>query len=220
MTHLDSQNPASEIALDHLVLAADSLRAGNKYIRERFGVLPDQGGQHLGWGTHNSLLQIGGGSYLEIIAPDPAQPQPDKPRPFGLDLPAMQDRISIRPRLVHYLLRTSDIPATSALLGFDHGKTSAMSRGDMHWKITQRPMIGHPDDLLLPTLIDWEDQTPPGQGLKSHGATMIALHLRGPADYCQRLAPLQHDRRIRISEHPSAMLAAEFQTPQGWAILD
>ncbi len=166
------------------------------------------------------MLQLGGGCYLEIIAPDPSQPSPERPRPFGLDLPALRERIAIRPRLVNYLLRTDNIAGARAQLGFDTGEIREMSRGSLHWKICSREMTGHSDDLLLPGFLDWGEQTPPGEQLQARGVTMIALHLRGPAAYIDRLSPLRADRRIDISEHPSAMLAAEFQTPRGWAILD
>ena len=49
------------------------------------GVRPSYGGAHPGLGTHNALLSLGHHSYLEIIAPDPNQPTPPRPRPFGLD---------------------------------------------------------------------------------------------------------------------------------------
>lgn len=220
MIPFESHHQSFHVALDHLVLATDSLEAGCAYVSERFGADPEPGGQHLGWGTHNSLLQLGGGTYLEIIAPDPSQPGPERPRPFGLDLPAMRERIAIRPRLVHYLLRTDNIAGARAQLGLDAGQIVEMSRGSLHWKISSRQMTGHADDLLLPSFLDWGDQAPPAERLPARGVTMIALHLRGPAAYCDRLAPLRADRRIRISEHASAMLAAEFQTPRGWAILD
>jgi len=51
----------------------------------RFGVRARAGGKHNGQGTHNALLGLGAQTYLEIIAPDPGQPTPSMPRPFGVD---------------------------------------------------------------------------------------------------------------------------------------
>jgi hypothetical protein len=36
-------------------------------------------------GTHNRLLKLGEGFYLELIAIDPQAPPPGRPRWFGLD---------------------------------------------------------------------------------------------------------------------------------------
>lgn len=220
MTVSPPNRPDLTFALDHLVLAADSLESGNEYLSQRFGVETQAGGQHLGFGTHNSLLQIGGGTYLEVIAPDPSQPAPGEPRPFGLDSPQLRERIAVRPRLIHYVVRTAQIEALAALMGYNPGPINQMSRGDLSWQLALRQMAGRPSDALLPSMINWGDQPSPGRKLPSRGAVMTSLHLRGPHDYCHRLQVLTQDRRIQVSEHASAMIAAEFQTPKGWTILD
>ena len=81
------------LELDHLVIAATDLDAGEPWLAERLGVPLVAGGQHVGWGTHNRLLGIGGGAYLELIAADPTQPAASVPRPFMLDDPALRARL-------------------------------------------------------------------------------------------------------------------------------
>lgn len=71
--------------LDHLVLATPELAATVADFARRTGVTPVPGGAHVGFGTRNHLVALGGAGHLEIIGPDPEQSAPDGPRPFDVD---------------------------------------------------------------------------------------------------------------------------------------
>ena len=73
----------SETTLDHLVYGVPELGKAVSELTDRLGVAATYGGQHDGWGTHNAIMSLEKGAYLEIIAPDPSQPAPVGGRPLG-----------------------------------------------------------------------------------------------------------------------------------------
>ncbi|MEN3325857.1 MAG: hypothetical protein V7638_664 [Acidobacteriota bacterium] len=100
---LDHEMSKNVPMLDHLVYATPDLEATCRDLEIRLGVRASAGGQHPGRGTHNALLSIGPRAYLEIIAPDPLQPE-IRPVWFGLDQ-------LTAPKLITWAMRVGDLEA-------------------------------------------------------------------------------------------------------------
>lgn len=202
--------------LDHLVVAARSLDEGEAWLRERLGVPLQPGGQHPGWGTHNRLLQLGGGVYLELIAPDPSQSAPTRPRPFGLDTPELLHRLADAPQLVHWIVRTQDIDAAVRSLRYRCGPVTPMTRGTLRWRITV-PVDGQPaGDGVLPTIIQWDTPSHPASLLPDQGVRLAGLRLSAPAAVLAMRPPVDADAvTIEWVAAPAGGLCARVATALG-----
>jgi len=208
-------------AVDHLVVAAASLEQGAAWCEQLLGVAPAAGGKHVGMGTHNRLLAIGSAAfpmaYLEIIAIDVEAAPPSRPRWFGLDDAALQERLRERPRLLHVVARCSRLDAMLAALaaqGLDAGQAVAAERVSPHGVLRWR-IAGRADGQLLcggalPTLIEWQGMHP-SEHLPTRGVALRSLALGGLAE------PVAAVLSLHGVSCPArgAALCAEFDTPNG-----
>ncbi len=213
------------IALDHLVVTALSLEEGARWVEYRLGTAPDPGGQHLGFGTHNALLRLGSDVYLEVLAPDPAQPDPERPRLFGLDESATRASLTGGPRLLHWVVRSPDMAAAIADLATVAGVAltamgvpTAMRRGGLAW-ILAIPPDGSRPPAGLPSVIDWCGAPHPCSRLPDHGVRLERLEIAAPAHGVAALATLARDARIHVTESPMAACRARLATRSGPAML-
>ncbi len=152
--------------LDHLVYAVPELDAAIDWFDAATGVRPALGGSHEGMGTWNALVSFGD-AYLELIAPDPNQPDRPAsglPRPFGIDTVLAPGGAG--PSLVGFAVRPDGTETIDELAdrladaGQDPGQVVDMSRvtpdGDrLSWRLTL------PTRSVVPFLIDWGDTVLP-----------------------------------------------------------
>ena len=164
--------------LDHLVYAVPELESGVRQVEALLGVAAAAGGAHPGFGTRNALVSLGPGAYLEIVGPDPEQPEPDRGRPFGID--ALQ-----APRLATWAVRVSDPAAWAArcaAAGIELGDVHSMSRRRpdgslLTWRLTD--VRADRAGGVIPFLIDWADSPHPA-GTLLPGCTVTALRATHP----------------------------------------
>jgi len=205
---------------DHLVVAALDLALGCDFVEERLGVRPQPGGQHAAMGTHNAVLSLGPGFYLEVIAVDPAGRTPPRPRWFDLDEPRMKANLAEGPRLVHWAARCSDLHAAVARVP-ELGVPTPMARGDLQWRITI-PDDGHlPGRGLVPTLIAWPEGVHPTRRLPDSGLrlALVAGEHPEPATIRAELAALGLSDTMKVTFAKSPRIAAMIRTPRGVATL-
>ncbi len=176
------------LRIDHLVIAARSLDEGAQFVASTLGCEMTAGGAHPSMRTHNRLLNLWNGVYLEVISIDPGATRPvsmDTPRPrlFALDDPALQQRLDAGPQLVHWVARV-DRPRSLGRWQAQYPSriepVVAMSRGDNRWQLTVSDDGAFPawqgaGDGLLPSLIQWDSHRHPGSMLPETGIALTSL---------------------------------------------
>ncbi len=168
-------------------------------------------------GTHNALLRLGDRIYLEIIAIDPAATRPLRPRWFGLDGIALQAELTERPRLIHWVARTSEIERRAAACPVALGTVHTMSRGDYRWRITIPDDGTLPAKGIVPTLIEWDVPQHPAESLPQSNVSIAGLAAAHPDPAAIRaaLAALGLDSALPVTYDRDARLAAMLRTPRG-----
>ncbi len=218
-THFAVTKPACTVAhplaCDHLVYAVPNLAEGIDAVETLLGVRPAPGGQHPGWGTANALLALGPGVYLEVIGPDPDQPTPPRPRPFGLD------RLT-HPRLAGWAVRAADLEAwvrRSTRRGYAPGRLLPGSRrrpdgGLLRWRLVLPDDFQLPFDGLIPFLIDWQGSAHPAAAAPP-GGTLLDLRAEHPdPDAPKRLLDAL-GVGLALTRGPAARLIAVIERPAG-----
>lgn len=205
--------------IDHIIYATHDLDQAIDDLEQLLGVRATFGGQHPNAGSHNALLSLGDRTYLEIIAPDPNQPEPEKPRSFGLDSLAT-------PKLVTWAAGSERLSAQvieSRMAGYDPGTVVDGGRKtpdgrQLAWQSAKHPnaLVGKlpPGDGLVPFMIAW-GETPHPSTVTPTGCRLISL--RGehpdPDAVSAMLDALQTP--IPITQADSVQLIAEIETPNG-----
>jgi hypothetical protein len=199
--------------IDHIVYGVVDLESGVEDLERRGGVRAVPGGKHLGRGTHNALLGLGGESYLEIIARDPDQEPPPARLPFALEeLTA--------PRMVGWAIRAHGIDAfveRARRAGYDPGAVKNMSRTrpdgvQLAWKVAQDPPAGR--GFVVPFVIDWLDTQHPSESVP-RGVTMVGLSIVHPDPGSVRPALQALGVAIPVFEGVEPALVAVLDTPSG-----
>ena len=187
--------------LDHLVVVAKTLELGVSWCEATIGITPGAGGEHALYGTHNRLFKIATPAhplaYLEIIAINPAAKRAQAParRWFDMDDAALQAAVAAEPRLVHFVVSTTDIQARRAALqslDIDRGPAVLASRhsrrGLLQWQITVREDGQRLFNGALPSLIQWGKpdaadplRLHPRNGLPRSGVSLHSVAVTHPS---------------------------------------
>ena len=168
---------ASSARIDHVIVGVADLDSGIAEIERLTGVRATVGGVHPGRGTRNALMALGEGTYLEILAPDPAQ---------AVDNEEIRGLRSLgRPATVGWAVSAGDAAELqTALAGAGIGTTEPEpgSRARPDGSMLRWATFGFDtlDDWSAPFFIVWEDPALHPSRTSPGGCRLAALEIEGP----------------------------------------
>ena len=196
-----------EPLLDHLVYATSDLEATCRDLEVRLGVRASAGGQHPGRGTHNALISIGPRAYLEIIGPDPLQPE-IRPVWFGIDQ-------LTAPKLITWAVRVDDLEAfvkrisPNASVGVVRSGSRKTPEGTtLSWRLTEPHLVEGVG--LIPFLIEWNSRQHPADSAIT-GPRLVQLRLEHPDPELIRKQLNSLRLEVAIEQGSSPALVAIFE---------
>ena len=163
--------------LDHIVVGTRSLEEGMAEFERLTGVTAARGGRHPNRGTENALVSLGGGRYLELIAPrGDAAPAPD------LD----EMRLLTRLTVIGWAVSVNDIQLArqtmapvGATLGPDMpGSRVSPSGTTLEWATAT---LEAPRIATAPFFIHWKPSTPHPSTTSPPGCTLSSMEVHDPA---------------------------------------
>ena len=198
------------IAFDHIAISGETLQEAQAHVEDALGVALQPGGAHDVFSTHNALLGLEDGLYLEAIAINPAAPTPDRPRWFDLD------RFAGPPRLTNWICCSPDMDAALRDLPKGFGVPVDLQRDALRWRMAVPEDGVLPFDNVAPALIQWQSTPHPAKVLKPSGVRLKRLIVCHPDVKRLRkvLGAVLLDERV-VFESGAAELYAAFETPHG-----
>lgn len=197
--------------LDHLVISTTDLTAGRAWAESLLDVRFGPRGEHVVMGTHNHLIGLDRGAYLEVISTDPQAPAPQRPRWFDLD------NFNTTPRLTNWVVNVDNLDEAKQRSPDGAGEVTEFVRGPYAWKMLVPEDGKLPFNGCFPALIEWLSEHPAPQ-LVNAGLVLRRLKLMHPeaAALEDALSPFAGAlENVRIVQTEQAALHAEISSPSG-----
>jgi hypothetical protein len=218
--HMQTQNTN----IDHLVIGAANLEQGVAFVRECMGVDVPFGGIHEKMATHNHLMQLGGGVFLEVISVNHETEPPNRPRWYGLDDLYVRKQIEIQPMLLTWVVNTRNIHKLIQQATFKLGEPELLNRGDIKWYFSL------PEDGrllasgILPYAIEWHTKNHPSQRMADLGCRLLSLEVyHSNIDWLMpaldSIGVMSLVKVNALNKNEAPYLKAKISTPHGIKVL-
>jgi hypothetical protein len=195
--------------IDHILLGIDDLDRGVKQFEASTGVKPVYGGKHPR-GTHNALVSLGDGTYVEIIAVQKGSKPPDdyaglaqlhELTPIGWAV-SSKDSAQLRSRL-----EAAGMAVTEAAPG---------SRTTPAGKTLSWQTFGLKDNFEeAPFFIVWSAQTAHPSTTSPTGCKLQQWHIAGPHQKDLEQLRRTLDLRVDVAAAKSTSMRLALACPKG-----
>jgi hypothetical protein len=218
MTAAQALKPAAD-AVDHLLLGTRDLDAGIAWVAKTFGVKAAVGGSHPGRGSRNALIAFRQRRYLEIIAPDPAQP----PENLTRNLRTLEE-----PRLIAWASASTDLSALAKRLqergqrvtGPLDGARIRPDGGKLAWRTLSLEEAFEQDGAdPIPFFIQWSPESSHPSQDSPQGCDVIGFAIEHPKADAVRGLLAQAGIDADVRQAKSCRLIATLDTPEGRVVL-
>jgi hypothetical protein len=197
--------------LDHIILGCIDLDGGIEFVFRHLGIRAMPGGVHPGAGNKNALLSLGKLRYLEIMAPDPAQPDAADPRNLRtLKRPALVGWAEHRDHLDEFagVLRAAGVDYVGPVPGSRQRPDGSI----LNWKSLP---LKEDEHGILPFFIEWNASTvhPSLDSPQGCGIDSLQITTPNPASAGAMSKKLHLD--VAIGQSKVARLMAHLHGPTG-----
>jgi hypothetical protein len=207
---VQSNRTATDV--DHIMWGVSDLDEGIAFIEEKTGVRAVMGGVHPNRGTRNALIALGERQYLEILAPDPAQPE------------VREGRVTVlkgleKPRIMTWAAGTEDIDAVEKgvkAAGLEGGiQAGSRNKPDGTMLKWRNLTVGGHDDYVVPFVIEWAAGSVHPSEDSPKGCQIRELRLLHPEPAKMNGFLEAMGLHVRVSRGPQALITALIETPKG-----
>jgi hypothetical protein len=196
--------------LDHILLGCTDLDGGIEFVFRHLGVRAIPGGVHPGAGTKNALLSLGELRYLEIIAPDPSQPDAADPRNL---------RTLRRPTLVGWAEHRDHLDVFAGVLraagvGYAGPIPGSRRRPDgsvLNWRSLP---LKEDEQGILPFFIEWSGSSPHPSLDSPKGCGIDSLEITTPNPRSLETLSKTLDLEVAIGQSTAPRLIAQLHGPK------
>ena len=203
--------------IDHVIVGVADLDRGIAQLERLTGVRAVIGGAHPGQGTRNALMSLGAGTYLELYAPNPAEPTSSE------EVDALRRLTALRP--LGWAISGDDATRLRALLEQNGSTVTASEPGSrqrpdgsiLHWHTFA---VADLDDPAAPFFILWTEPRLHPSRTSPRGCRLKRLHIQTRANgLAQALRPLGLPVSVSVTGTSETSLAITLICPTGQLVL-